>query len=316
MNQFLVTLNFALSVTGPIVLVLVIGVFLARLGLLTGAFIDAGTRLVFNVTLPCLLFVTISQTRFEQTANLTLIAVGVFGTLALFLVAEAVAARLVDPPVDRGVVVQGIYRGNMAIIGLAYCVNAYGDVAIAAASLYIGLLSILYNVLAVITLSRSLDRRGSLRAVVTGIVMNPLIIGILTALPFAYFEVSLPDLLVQTGEYFAQMTLPLALLCIGGSLSLATLRLDSHNALIATLGKVLFAPTAMTCIALLAGLRGMELGILFMMSAAPTAASSYVMSRAMGGNGPLSANIVVLTTIGSVLFTSLGITLLHLGELM
>jgi predicted permease len=316
MNEFLATLQFALSVTGPIILVLIMGVVLARTGLLTSAFMDGGTRLVFNVTLPCLLFVTISQTHFEQTANLTLIAVGVLGTLALFALAEAIAARLVAPPVDRGVVVQGIYRGNMGIIGLAYCVNAYGDRALAAAALYLGLLSILYNVLAVITLSRSLGHRGPRLALVKGILMNPLIIGIVTALPFAYLEVPLPELLLDTGEYFAQMTLPLALLCTGGSLSLATLRLDSRNALIATLGKVLLAPAALTAFALLAGLRGMELGILFLMSAAPTAASSYVMSRAMGGNAPLSANIVVLTTIGSVLFTSLGITLLQLADLM
>jgi hypothetical protein len=47
------------------------------------------------------------------------------------------------------------------------------------------------------------------------------------------------------------------------------------------------------------------------MSSAPTAAASYVMVRAMGGNAVLAANIVVLTTLGSILTTSLGITVLR-----
>ncbi len=59
------------------------------------------------------------------------------------------------------------------------------------------------------------------------------------------------------------------------------------------------------------GLHGIELGVLLLMSSAPTAAASYVMVRAMGGNAPLAANIVALTTVGSLLTTSAGITLLR-----
>ena len=55
----------------------------------------------------------------------------------------------------------------------------------------------------------------------------------------------------------------------------------------------------------------MDLGILFLLSASPTAAASYVMTRAMGGNAGLAANIIVLTTLGSILGSSLGITLLR-----
>lgn len=316
MGDLIPNLGFALAVTGPIMLVLALGVVLARWGILTDAFVDAGTKLVFNVTLPALLFIMVSQTRFEQTANIPLIVVGLVGTLTVFLIMEVIAALSVMPRQDRGVVVQGGYRSNMGIVGLAYCFNAYGELGLAAASLYLGLLTILYNILAVITLNRSLDRHGSILPVLKAITRNPLIIGILAALPFAYFDVRLPQLLLQTGEYFAQMTLPLALLCTGASLSLAALQGSSRNALIGTSGKVLVSPLVLTVAAFLSGLRGMELGIVFLMSAAPTASASYIMSRAMGGNAPLSANIIVLSTLGSVLVTSLGITWLRFLEMI
>ena len=311
LHTLLVNLGFAFSVTGPIIVMLALGVLLTRRGMLTEGFIDAGVKLTFNVVLPSLLFITIAQTDFDKTANLSLVVLGLSGTLVVFLLMEALAAKAVPRTQDRGVVVQGGYRSNMAIVGLAYCVNAYGDLGLAAASLYLGFVTILYNVLAVLTLSRTLDRQRSIIDTLQGIAKNPLIIGILAALPFAYFEITLPDLLLDTGQYFAQMALPLALLCTGGSLSLSALRMESRNAFIATGGKIFLSPLILTLAAYLLGFRGIELGIVFFMSAAPTASASYVMSRAMGGNAELAANIIGLSTIASIVMTTLGITALR-----
>ena len=316
MDDFLGVLSFAFSVTGPIFVVLVLGIVLARVGLLTDAFIEGGSRLVFNVTLPSLLFISISKTSIDQAANLALVGYGALATLAVYFLLEVLATWLVRPPEERGVVVQGAFRSNMGIIGLAYCVNAYGDLGLVSASLYLALVTILFNVLAVVTLNRSLKRHRSILHTLAGIARNPLIIGILLALPVAWLQVELPAVVLKAGEYFAQMTLPLALLCIGGSLSLSALRHGSRNALIAATGKLVLVPLLITGGGYWVGLRGMDLGILFLMSSAPTAAASFVMARAMGGNPTLAANIVALTTLGSLPFTSLGVTLLHALKLM
>lgn len=311
MSDFLHSLAFAASVTGPIFVVLILGIVLARVGLITEAFVDAGSKLVFNVTLPSLLFISISATDIARTANVGLLLYGVLATLALFLLLEGLATILVASRADRGVVVQGAFRSNMAIIGLAFCVNAYGPAGLAAASIYMAPVTMLLNILSVVTLNRALNRHGSARDTLLAIVRNPLIIAILLALPMAWWQVRLPDILNRTGEYFAQMTLPLALLCTGASLSLAGLRDETRNAVLATLGKLALAPVLLTTGAFALGFRGMDLGILFLLSASPTAAASYVMTRAMGGNAGLAANIIVLTTLGSILTTSLGITLLR-----
>ncbi len=316
MSDFLNIFSFAFAVTGPIFVILALGIVLAHTGLLTDAFIDAGSKLVFNVTLPSLLFISISKTSIEQTANLALIGCGIVGTVILFILLEILAKYLIEPTEDRGVVIQGVFRSNMGIVGLAYCVNAYGENGLAAASLYLGLVTILFNILAVITLNRSLGKHASLIGTLKSIATNPLILGILLALPIAWAQVKLPDLILKSGEYFAQMTLPLALLCIGGSLSLKALRFEKHNAMIAGAGKLILVPIALTMGGYLIGLRGIELGILFLMSSAPTAAASYVMVRAMGGNSVLAANIIVLTTIGSLPVTSLGTALLRHYELI
>ncbi|OOZ48856.1 transporter [Solemya velum gill symbiont] len=306
MADFLSTIQFALTVTGPIIVILILGIFLARIGILTDAFIDSGSKLVFNVLLPSMLFITISKTGFSGVANFKLITVGIVGTLFVYLRLELLANYLVTPAEERGVVVQGAFRSNMGIIGLAYCVNGC-EAGLAAASLYLGIVTILFNVLAVITLNRSLNRHRSMLQSFRDIGTNPLIVGILLALPVAWWEVEIPFVLLRAGDYFAQMTLPFALLVTGASLSLRVLRYETFNAMFASGCKLIFVPVLLTGGGILVGLRGMELGVLFMMTSAPTAAASYVMVRAMGGNPALAANIVVVTTLGSLLFTSIGI---------
>lgn len=316
MADFLSILEFSFSVTGPIFVILLLGVWLRRIGLITEPFIDAGSKLVFNVALPALLFISIATTDFDSAANAGLIVYGIVATCAVFVALELLATRTVQPREDRGVVVQGAFRSNMGIVGLAYCVNAYGEAGLVAASLYLGLVTIVYNILAVVTLNRSLSRRRGIGGMVKGIFTNPLIIGIVLALPVSYFEIRLPSLVLQSGRYFADMTLPLALLCTGASLNFASLRDAMSNTLQAAGLKLVLVPLLITAGGILAGFRGIELGVLMLMSSAPTAAASYVMVRAMGGNATLAANIIALTTLGSIIATSAGITLLRGAGLM
>lgn len=304
MHAFMQSLSFSFSITGPIFAVLALGVYLRRIGLINDNFIDVGSRLVFNVTLPALLFLSISQTHISDTANVPLVAFGLIATILVYLMLELLAAWLVPKREDRGVVVQGGFRSNMGIIGLAYCINAFGDAGLVAASLYLALVTILYNILAVITLNRSLNHSGGLAATFKGIVRNPLIISIVAALVVAGLEWELPELLIHSGGYFSQMTLPLALLCTGASLDFSALRADLSSAMVSALCKLLVVPLLLIAAGIALGFRGLELGVLALMSSAPSAAASYIMVRAMGGNSALAANIIVLTTIGSLFTTS------------
>jgi predicted permease len=164
MAEFFEVLNFSFSVTGPIFVILALGVWLRRVGMLNDAFIEVGSRLVFVIALPALLFISISKTHLDQTSGFGLIAFATGASVATFLLLEWLAHYWVKPAEDRGVVVQGAFRSNMGIIGLAYCVNAYGEKGLVAAALYLGMITILFNVLSVITLSRSLHIKSGDRA--------------------------------------------------------------------------------------------------------------------------------------------------------
>lgn len=93
--DLLASLHFSLSITGPICLVLVLGIWLKRLGLLPDSFVESASRLVFQVTLPALLFLSMVRTDFSTMPSPWLILYGLLGTLAGFLVLELLAARFI-----------------------------------------------------------------------------------------------------------------------------------------------------------------------------------------------------------------------------
>ena len=92
-----------------------------------------------------------------------------------------------------------------------------------------------------------------------------------------------------------------------------TLAVDAQalTTALATFGKLVAMPLVFTLGAWAAGFRAMELGVLMLMASSPSAAASYSMVRAMGGNATLAANIIALTTLGSLFTTSVGVSLLR-----
>jgi malonate transporter len=308
-------LSFISSTLFPVLILLLMGWFFFRIRWINEAFIESGSKLVFNVALPALLFLSISQSDFSHAANLVLITIGLGGTLIMCIILMILAHFTVSPRDARGVVVQGGFRANMGIIGLAYAANTYGQEGLAAASVYMGCVTILYNVVSVFVLNYYQDGQRAPMNQIKGMVKNPLIISIVAALPFSYYQWQLPEVALQTGEYFAQLTLPLALICTGASLQFRSFSSDWYNIALATVSKCIVYPTLLVGMAFLAGVEGMYLGVLLLLSIAPTAAASYIMVRNLGGDHRLAASIIAISTIISLPITAIGfgtLSALHL----
>ncbi|SDZ83184.1 AEC family transporter [Microbulbifer marinus] len=304
------TLSSALSVTGPIFLTLLIGYWLANIGLLREAFVDDASRLVFMVTLPVLLFIKIFTAEAELGEQLPLLAAGFLGTLITIPLAWLAARPLAIG--DRSAFIQGAFRGNLGIIGLAWAANAYGSSGLAQAALVMAVVTIVYNLTAVTLFAvYSQEVKFSWRRLGRDIAQNPLIIAIVLALFCRQLGLQFPEILLQTGNYLASVTLPLALLCIGASLDFSLLRRSSLTAFGAVAFKLLAVPAVLLAFGWLLRLDPQAMGVLLLLAAAPSATVSFIMARAMGGNSQLAANIVALSTLLSIVTASLGLALLE-----
>ncbi|WP_447589355.1 AEC family transporter [Aquipseudomonas campi] len=302
-----------LAITVPVFAMLFLGVLLKRLALIDAHFINTASSLVFNVSMPVMLFLAILHADLNTALQPAVIGYFVLATLLGFLFCWGWAIWRC-PRADRGVFVQGCFRGNNGIIGLALATSLYGDYGLSLGGVLGGVVILTYNSLSVVVLE-VYNPNGQVRPwrLLKSMLSNPLIIGVLAAIPLAYWRISLPGWLLTSGEYLAQLTLPLALICIGGTLSLASLRNSGRLAIDASLLKVAVLPLLATLGAFLCGFRNAELGILFLYFASPTAAASFVMARAAGGNYELAAAIIVITTLLAVVSTNIGLFVLQWG---
>ena len=313
MTGFWEAVWFAVSVTVPSILLLVFGVALRRSGQVDAHFCMQASKLVFNYGLPCLLFVNLFGSEIHYGEQILLLLAGAAATLGLFFGAELYAWRFVPAARVKGVFVQGVFRSNLGIMGLAFVLNAYGSEGLAAGAVYTGVITILFNVLAVITLSRSSE--GSwlerLRDVAVRVVKNPLIIGIVLAMLLQAMHWEMPKVLMQTGKYISNLVLPLALICAGATFDVKSMLRMSDVSLQASIGRLIVAPLVAVAVGLAFGFAGVEMGVLFLMTTTPVAAASYVMAKAMGGNDVAAANIMGITTFGAIFSAAIGIVVLR-----
>ena len=318
MNDLLDAILFAMGVTLPSVLLLAFGVVLRRLGQVDSAFVATASRLVFNYALPCLLFTQLMGSTIRYGEEARMLAAGLTTAMGLFLASELYAWRFVPDVRDRGVFVQGVFRSNMDIMGLAFVQNAYGDAGLPSGAVYVGVVTLLYNVLSVITLSRAQARSGRHRLLDIGrnILTNPLIVSILLAMLLQRLHLGLPGPVMQAAHYMGNIALPIALVCAGASFDVRSVLDLSGISLQASIGRLVVAPLAAVAVGLAFGLRGIPMGVLFLMCAMPVASASYVMARSMGGNHVAAANIVGITTFGVMFSAALGITVLRSTGLM
>ncbi|PKG36232.1 MULTISPECIES: AEC family transporter [unclassified Psychrobacter] len=308
---------FAITIVLPNLVLMGLGFFMQIRGEASQSFIDQSSNFVFNYCLPCLLFFSVVDSNVDYGKQITLIVAGILVTFILFIGAEIYAKHFVSRPVDQGVFVQGIFRSNMAIIGLATVANAYGERGLSIGAVYMGVVTILFNILAVITLSRvskSVDDTWVSRStmIIKKLFTNPLIIALLAA--FAYKALPLPPItgvIHTTGDLLAAVALPLALICAGASIDLKSMLHPSGLSMQASIGRIVVAPIIAIAVGLSFELTGVHMGVLFLMAASPTAAASYVMAKAMGGNDVLAANILAFTTVVGMFGMAIGAAMLR-----
>ncbi|WP_305858069.1 AEC family transporter [Balneatrix alpica] len=315
LQLYLDTLVFTADIVTPIFILVFLGALLRRLAIVDDAFVGTASKLVFNLTLPVLVFMSINKTDIAAVLNPgTLIFTGI-AILLLFVLLWFITGLTGMVAADRGAFIQGSFRSNYGIIGLAVSFNLFGTPGLAHASLLLALVIPLFNILSIVALSlgqHQQDTPGP--GIFKSILTNPLIIAVLLALPLAWLDIHPHALLQKSANYIASMTLPLALLTIGASLKLKELRACSGLALHASAFKLVWMPLLCLPVAYWLGFSGEDMTMLFVLLGCPTAAASFVMARAMGANATLAASIILVTTLGSVASLSTGIYLFKLWQ--
>lgn len=308
---------FSVNATMPLFLVILLGWFLKRIGLLTDEFCRVGNKYVFNVALPASLFLSISKMDLYTDFDPSFCLFCFIATTVCFMGTWALAALFLKDKRLIGAFTQTCCRSSAAILGVGLAVNIYGDVGMVPMMIVAAVP--FFNIYAVLILvfSPHVDENGNLleEKTLNGIEMvkkaalnmmkNPIILGILAGIPFALLRVQFPVIVTSTLSSVGGTASPIALLVVGASFSGGEALKKWKPAAVATFVKLFLLPGLLLPLAAWMGFRDSEMVAILIMSGSPTTVASYIMSKSMKNDGVLTSNVIVLST----LFGSVSITL-------
>ena len=294
-------LIFSLNATIPIFLMMVLGVFFRKTGLLKENMINGLNQFVFKATLPVLLFGDLAKQDFAQAWNGKFVAFCFVVTLVSISLVALMSMALKDKS-QRGEFIQGAYRSSAAILGIAFITNIYGNSGMAPLMI-IGSVP-LYNIMAVVVLSFTKPGQNGMspeliKKTLKGIATNPIILGILAGVLWSVLRLPMPTILTKTVSSLGGLTTPLGLMAMGAAFNWSEAKSGMGPAFAASFMKLIGLCTLFLPVAVLLGFREAELIAILVMLGSSTTVSSYVMARNMGHSGVLSSSIVAITTLGS-----------------
>ena len=306
---------FALNAVTPIIAMVAIGYFLKRAGALNEAFSKVGNRLVFRVLLPAMLFLNVYKIENFGKIEMGYVFYALLVTFTVFLTAFFTSGFVTKESPKRGVLIQGIFRSNYALIGIPLAGSLFGEEGTAVAAVLSAFAIPFFNVLAVLSLSvfGKNEKKPSVKGILLGIIKNPLILGVAAgfcALLIRSFFVSagisfrLSDVapVMKVLEYLSGAATPLALIVLGAEFEFSAIKEMKKEIVFGTAMRSLVVPVfGIGCAYLFFrdAFTGAQFAALSALFTTPVAVSSVPMAQEMGCDAKLAGQFVVWTTVAS-----------------
>lgn len=317
------TFLFAANAILPIVVIIILGYVLRRIGFMDLHFVNLLNKYVFRVGLPVLLFLNIYSIELFSDIKFGVIVYAVVMMLGLFVLGFLLIPFLVKDPNQKGVILQIIVRSNFALIGIPLAQTLGGFEAIAIVALMSAFTIPLANVLSVISLTmyqtNELGERISFKKVFLNILSNPLIIGVVMGLIVLilrglitteegtiFFSMRRDTpFLYDAMRMIAQTASPMALIALGGQFELSVIKPLMKKIALGVSWRILFVPAIALSVAYILEpkILGMDQAYVALIAlfATPAAVSSAIMVHEMGGDEQLAGQIVVWSSVFSIL---------------
>jgi len=292
----------------PVFALLALGVTLKRLDLTNETFAKTADKLVYYIFFPVLLFWKIGRApQIYSDETLRFYLAVIITVLGLYLLSLLTIYVFKIQAFQAGAFSQSCYRFN-TYVGMAVIYSVMGEHGVAQFGILIAIIIPIINVLAVSTLlwfsiqPASWTAHG--RTLIASILKNPLILGCLAGAAYARWVKVFPTFVESTFDLAASVTLPLALLSIGGGLKMEKVKRHMNLALMSAALKLSILPilgyTIMTWLRVVDHL--IALGMIFF--ALPTSTAVYVLSSQLNSDTEFASAVVVLSTALSFLSLS------------
>ncbi|MEX0921215.1 MAG: AEC family transporter [Rhodovibrionaceae bacterium] len=285
----------------PVFLLIFLGWVCRKRGFPGEGFWAPAEKLTYFILFPALLVATLAEADFSGL-DLLPMALAVDGAILLMTALTLALKPLlgIDGPGFTSLY-QGAIRMN-SYIGLSVSYGLFGAAGLTAAALAVAAIVPLANVCCVLILARyGSAAQPTVLGVLKEFARNPLILGCVLGGLLNATGLGLPPVADDMLHILGRAALPLGLLAVGAALSLQAVKNVKALAFGITVLKLAVLPAITLGIALLLGVQGTALAVAVLFNALPTATSSYILARQLGGDAQLMAALVTLQTAASML---------------
>ena len=298
MSSFWISFNAVI----PFVLYLSYGWAARRAGITDADILKKMNKVTFRCFYPLLMFENMYSMggSYPLSRAFTLLAMG---SLALSMgLAACLIPRILKDPKQIPVMIQGIYRSNILLFALPLVENLFGSSEAHKAAALLVIVVPVYNISATIFLELYSDRgKTSPAKFLYNILTTPLVAGALVGMAFVLLKIPVAPQVMKVIENFSDLTTPLALFILGGTLQFESLGKHLKMLTAALFVKMFCIPALLLVPAVAAGIPPIERFLLTVaLYATPVATASFPMAQAYDADADLAGEQVVYTTLAAV----------------
>ena len=291
-----------LNTTLPFIFLALLGMFMKRRKMIGDNFIAMGNKAVFYFAIPVTIFNTIRRADLSAVFDAWFLTFNSLFLVAFFLVTWFLTNTFMKDKKSVPAFVNSAYRSSLSVVApplFALMFRYSTDVSIyPKAILMVSVLLILsYATASVMFAVHDPNaRKKGVLGIVVSIAKNPVVIGVVAGLVCNFLGLSvLPVFAERTTSSLAGLVMPLAMICVGGSLSFSGFNAKFKYSVIAAVVKLLIMPVTAFVVAYLFGFRGSDLTIIMLLNALPMAVGAYVMQAELGGDTYIGATTLTFT---------------------
>ena len=272
----------------PIAIVAAVGVMVGR------AFeIDQTTLARINIyaMLPALVFISLAKTTLNLSSAIAIIATFLINTGLLYLIAVGLSRWLQLAGDERKRLLATTIFANVGNMGLPFVLFALGDAGLERAVVYlVGSSVMIASVFPIIL------KGAGLRAGARFTLRLPVFWAAMTGLGWRLVNLPLPETGDRGLTLLGNGAIPLALLTLGIQLSQTKFVFGRFELVCATI-RLIVSPLMVYGLGHALSLESLDLQVVMLQAAMPTAVNSLIWVTELGGNPVRVARIIVLSTL-------------------
>ncbi|MDH5425752.1 MAG: AEC family transporter [Gammaproteobacteria bacterium] len=299
-------MNTFSTALAPIMVLILIGYALKRVNFLSNETWHGMEKLTYFILLPALLIRTLANQTLAGSPWPSMLMV-VCATLLLASVVLVIFHKT-RASVDNATftsIFQGGIRFN-TYISLSVAQGLFGVAGLALSSVVAGFMIVLINFLCISAFAIwGKYRFKGIIPFTRAIAGNPMIISCAIGWALSLSGIGLTGIAEDIFEILGRAALPFGLLAVGAALRPEMIHGHVKAITVSTLVQFALKPLTAVLIIFYSGLSGIAAGVLIIAFMTPTASSSTILARQLGGDTETMASIITFQTLGAFIIMPL-----------